>query len=85
MESKRILSEDGLVRVITIEDKETRYDIVTENHGHFKCESCGTIFDFSIDINSLLHEDLSKFKINDKNVYFEGLCPRCLSNIDGIK
>jgi len=85
MESKRILSEDGLARVITIEDKETRYDIVTENHGHFKCESCGTIFDFPIDIDSLISGDLSKFKINNINVYFKGLCPRCLSNINKIK
>ncbi|HHX94894.1 MAG TPA: transcriptional repressor [Clostridia bacterium] len=81
----RILAEAGLVRVITTEDKETRYDIVTENHGHFKCESCGTIFDFPIDIDSLIPEDLSTFKINDKNVYFKGLCPRCLSNINDIK
>mgnify|MGYP001259209617 CR=1 FL=1 len=81
----RILVKSGLVRVITIEDNETRYDIVTENHGHFKCESCGTIFDFPIDIDSLVTGDLSKFKINDKNVYFKGLCPRCLSNINEIK
>ena len=72
----RILAESGLVKVITIEDKETRYDIVTENHGHFKCESCRTIFDFPIDIDSLVPGVLSKFVINDKNVYFNGLCPR---------
>ena len=71
----RVLVESGLVRVIAIEDNETRYDIVTENHGHFKCESCGTIFDFSIDIDSLFPGDLSKFKINDKNVYFKGNHP----------
>ena len=81
----RILVEAGLVRVITIEDNEIRYDIVTENHGHFKCESCGTIFDFPIEIDSLVPGDLSKFKINDKNVYFKGLCPGCLSNINEIK
>ena len=32
----RVLVEAGLVRVITIEDNETRYDINIENHGHFK-------------------------------------------------
>ncbi|MGI6227812.1 MAG: Fur family transcriptional regulator, partial [Peptococcales bacterium] len=74
----RVLTEAGLVRVITIEDNESRYDIVTENHGHFKCESCGTIYDFSIDINSLPLNDLINFKISDKNVYFKGICPRCL-------
>jgi len=81
----RILAEAGLVKVIIIEDKETRYDIDTEDHGHFKCECCGTIFDFPIDIDSLIPEDLSKFKINDKNVYFKGLCPECLSNKNEFK
>lgn len=75
----RILVEVGLVRVVIIEDNETRYDIITENHGHFKCESCGTIYNFSMDIDSLTSEDLDNFKIKDKDVYFKGLCPKCLS------
>jgi len=81
----RILVEAGFVRIITIEDNETRYDIEIETHGHFKCESCGTIYNFEIDINSLASRDLINFKINDKNVYFKGVCPRCLSNIKGNK
>lgn len=74
----RILIEAGLVRIITIEDNETRYDIVVENHGHFKCESCGMLYDFDIDIDSLSPYGLNNFKINNKDVYFKGICPRCL-------
>ena len=74
--------KSGLIRVINIEDNETRYDIITKNHGHFKCESCGKIFNFSIDFNSFKTEELSGFKIIDKNVYFKGICPKCLSNIN---
>lgn len=80
--SLRILAEEGLVRLITIEENEIRYDIVVENHGHFKCESCGTIYNFSIDVDLLISEDLKRFKIDDKNVYFKGICPRCLSSIN---
>lgn len=76
----RMLSEAGLVRVVAIEDNETRYDIITENHGHFKCESCGNIYDFSINMNSLNSDDLANFIINDKDVYFKGICPMCLSD-----
>ena len=76
----RTLTEAGLVRVIGIEDHETRYDIEVENHGHFKCESCGSIYNFSIDPNLLRSEDLNGFQVNDRNVYFKGVCPRCLSN-----
>lgn len=47
-----------------------------------ECKSCGTIYNFSIDIDSLTSEDLINFKINDKNVYFKGICPGCLSSIN---
>ncbi len=78
----RMLAEAGLVRVVAIEDNETRYDVITENHGHFKCESCGTIYDFSIDMDTLTCKDLNNFQVNDKNIYFKGICQRCLANIE---
>lgn len=74
------LTEAGLVRVITIEDNETRYDINTNNHGHFKCESCKKIYDFNIDIDSFETHELNGFQKNEKNVYFKGICPKCLSS-----
>lgn len=81
----RILAGARLVRIITIEDNETRYDIVVENHGHFKCESCGAIYNFHIDVDLLISEDLKNFKIDDKNVYFKGICPGCLLSINENK
>ncbi len=74
--------ETGLVRALTIEDNETRYDIITENHGHFKCEECGTISNFKVDIDLLVTEELTGFKVIDRNVYFKGVCPKCLLNIN---
>lgn len=79
----RVLAGAGLVRIITIEDHEARYDIVVENHGHFKCESCGSIYDFRVDMELFICEDLKNFQIDEKNVYFKGFCPTCLSNIQG--
>ncbi|MDD4316413.1 MAG: transcriptional repressor [Clostridia bacterium] len=76
----RILTETGLVRSMTIDDNETRYDINTKNHGHFKCNSCHTIYDFYVDIDNFCSDDLKNFKIENKNVYFMGICPRCLTN-----
>lgn len=81
----RVLAEAGLVRMVAIEDNEIRYDIVTENHGHFKCESCGEIYDFGIDTNALVSKDLDRFKIHDKSVYFKGVCPKCLSKANKCK
>ncbi len=71
------LAEAGLVRTINIEDNEIRYDISTGDHGHFKCKSCRKIYDFEVDINSIKATDLNGFEINDKNIYFKGICPQC--------
>jgi Fe2+ or Zn2+ uptake regulation protein len=73
-----LLIKAKLARVVTIEDNETRYDIKMSNHGHFKCELCGTIFDFKVNIDNFMTEELGEFKINEKNVYFKGICPICL-------
>ncbi len=72
------LADAGLVRIINIEDNEARYDIRVADHGHFKCESCGTIYDFQANIDSLTTVDLKRFDIKDKNLYFKGCCPTCL-------
>lgn len=73
----RVLDEAGLVRVINIENHETRYDINVENHGHFKCESCGKIYDFRTPKEALTYDDLKDFVIKERNVYFNGFCPQC--------
>jgi Fe2+ or Zn2+ uptake regulation protein len=71
------LKDAGLVREINIEDNEIRYDVRMENHGHFKCESCGSIFDFHVDMDSLPVSGLNHFTVRDKNIYFKGTCPNC--------
>ena len=70
--------EAKLVRVITIEDNESSYDIMMASHGHFKCEVCGSIYNFSVDVESLSSKDLDNFRVKDRNVYFKGICPGCL-------
>lgn len=77
----RILTDAGLARIITIEDNEARYDIEVTNHGHFKCKSCSTIYNFNIDIDVMDSEDLKSFRINEKNLYFKGICPDCLKHL----
>lgn len=78
----KLLTEAGLVRALTIEDNESRYDIMTKDHGHFKCETCGEIYNFSVDMESLAPGGLDHFMIRDRDVYFKGVCERCLSNIE---
>jgi Fur family transcriptional regulator, peroxide stress response regulator len=74
-----VLVEAGLVRVVDIYEHESRYDTEIEGHGHFKCESCGEIYNICINLDLLCSEDLKQFEIKEKVVYFKGICPKCIS------
>jgi Fur family peroxide stress response transcriptional regulator len=69
----------GLAKIVVIEENEMRYDVIMHKHGHFKCESCGAIYDFALDIEAIQAEGLAHFKIKEKNVLFYGICPHCIT------
>ena len=74
----KTLVEIGVVKELQIENNEARYDIITDFHGHFKCEQCGKIYNFDIDLNNAGFSGLNQFLIKQKDVYFKGVCPDCL-------
>lgn len=71
-------TKEGIARVITIEEGETRYDADINNHGHFKCRDCGSIYDFKINEEGVDRDGLEDFKVDEKNFYYLGLCKNCL-------
>lgn len=73
----KIFVDAGLAKIVAIEENELRYDVIMHKHGHFKCESCEKIYDFALDIEALQAEELTHFKIKEKNVLFYGICPQC--------
>ncbi len=69
--------EKNLVITIVIEENEVRYDIDTSLHGHFKCNVCNAIYDFSVDPSYLEQEHLKSFKISEQHIYLKGACKDC--------
>lgn len=70
--------EKEIAQLITIEENEARYDANTMVHGHFKCERCQAVHDFNLDIMNIESTGLDKFQINQKHIYFKGICDQCL-------
>ncbi len=68
----------GLVQAVDIENSETRYELSASRHGHFICKQCGVIHDFDIDIDMIVVKELAQFQVEEKDVYFRGLCPNCI-------
>ena len=73
-----LFAEKGMVRVLTFENNENRYDINVLDHGHFICETCGNVEDFQINLEDVKTPELDQYNIFQKDVYFKGICPKCL-------
>jgi len=73
----KLFSEKNVARTIRIGINEARYDGDTSTHGHFKCDKCGNIYDFNVDIDELKLSGLDKFKINEYHIYLKGVCKKC--------
>lgn len=69
------LSACGLLIPVMIENGVIRYDADTSFHGHFRCESCGEIFDFSCVEEKL--SGIDGFEIRQRDVYYSGICKNC--------
>ncbi len=67
----------NLARVVAIEENETRYDAQIKDHGHFKCTECGKIYDFEVDMDDLIPKKFNDFKINQRDVFINGICDEC--------
>lgn len=87
-----LLVQMGLVFKFDFGDGRSRYELATgpnvKHHHHLVCTNCGRIIDYSELINeevkllSQVEKTLSKkysFRINNHQIYFLGLCDRCLS------
>jgi Fur family peroxide stress response transcriptional regulator len=75
-----LYAQTGLVRVVDTVAQETRYDDVLELHGHFRCDRCGSLVDFPIDVASLTPEGLFGYRVRERHVTYKGLCPSCFES-----
>lgn len=69
--------EKGVVSVVALKEKELRYDIVTDYHGHFKCEVCKKVYDVPLSGKLIKGDELEGFVVKDKNIHLYGICKKC--------
>ncbi|MBE6052824.1 MAG: transcriptional repressor [Clostridium sartagoforme] len=70
--------KNKIAESIVIDETEFKYQILDNNrHGHFKCESCNTLYDVDIDVSNLNIDSLKGFDIHEQSFYFKGICKSC--------
>lgn len=71
----RHLVENGAVQTLTIDDKNVRFDADTTPHAHFRCTTCGTLYDMPQP--TMPPPTAPHFTIRHVQVYYSGTCPHC--------
>ncbi len=74
-----LFAAKGLVRALTIDPGEARYDGVIAPHHHFFCSGCGRILDLEISCPTGRAGELHGHRIDEVHGYFKGVCRDCLS------
>lgn len=71
----KLFADLGLVKMLTIEEQQARFDACTDLHGHFLCDNCKKVYDFDVDEPKCYK--LNGFKIRTKEVFYTGICSNC--------
>ena len=76
----KLLEELGMVRKVTNVNNVERYDAMTDDHIHFVCDECGSVFDLPNFDNEVIKEKFSNEvggEINWVNIILGGKCKHC--------
>jgi len=69
--------QKGLLRIVYLDNNEARYDILTNDHGHFVCDQCGAIYDEPVDFEQLNLRFPEAESIRQRDIFYRGVCKRC--------
>jgi Fur family ferric uptake transcriptional regulator/Fur family peroxide stress response transcriptional regulator len=73
---------NGAVSIISIDEKNMRYDGDISQHAHFKCIQCDSIYDLPIhNIETLKVANTEKLTIKECHLYYKGYCEKCAEEI----
>ncbi|MBE6680779.1 MAG: transcriptional repressor [Ruminococcaceae bacterium] len=71
----KLLSAEGVIKTITIEEQQARFDACTDIHGHFLCKSCGKVYDFDTKLPCMKIPE--GFGVDVTEIYCTGKCEKC--------
>ena len=77
----RLLTEQGAVCQLPLDDRRVCYDAHVEAHAHFLCTRCGKVFDVPLRETNLERQACIPpgFRTEQEAIYYRGCCARCAS------
>jgi Fe2+ or Zn2+ uptake regulation protein len=71
------LVQSGLIRLVTLERGASRFCPNMEEHCHYHCDNCGTVFDVELPQHAPAMRTPKGFKVNHYDIAVHGLCAEC--------
>jgi Fur family peroxide stress response transcriptional regulator len=71
------LVQCGLVRLVQLERGATRYCPNMEEHCHYFCDVCGTVFDVALGADAAVGPRPRGFQVDHYEIAVHGLCAEC--------
>ena len=75
-----LFAERGAIRILTLDEKNARYDIDISAHAHLICRKCGKVYDL-MDLKQEAFQIPVKqgFEIESVEISYNGVCAGCKS------
>jgi len=75
----KLLTEQGAILSINIDERNQRYDGDVSQHAHFRCMGCDCIYDIPINDLQVSHskKNTDDFVITETQLYYRGFCKKC--------
>ena len=73
----KLLVDSGAAIMLTIDERNTRFDAETKPHTHFMCSKCGAVIDLNITPPVLKGNYIDDCEILNSELYVYGYCPEC--------
>lgn len=74
-----LFKEKHLIKIVSSEDQNARYDLTGNEHGHFYCRQCHEVYDFPYNYADS-YARLEGFSIESEEIIIKGVCKKCLEN-----
>ena len=66
----------GLIKALSIDGTQIRYDADIGHHGHFRCDVCEKVYDFKISADAECGID--GFDVKKREIFYSGVCKECI-------
>lgn len=77
----KLLSKEGFVRQLMIDESKVIYDSNADLHPHFLCKVCGKVEDVMLNFDLPVPDEVNGNRIDEVHVYLYGICKECMERI----